>query len=133
MAARMNDAEGIMWAVESDPFLRTDFTNITLLEWAPDPDHLRPGLERAIDGLPPPPGTHRPPAGDRPAAPGPGRRPPRAPARPARLAASGDLLPGRRRRRRPAPRRVVRLGRRAGRAGRRLEPGGADGRSPGRG
>ena len=31
----MNDAEAIMWAVESDPFLRTDFTNITLL--APRP------------------------------------------------------------------------------------------------
>src|SRR5947199_6936797 len=53
MAARMNDAEAIMWAVESDPFLRTDFTNITLLESAPDPDQLRAGLERAIDAFPP--------------------------------------------------------------------------------
>ncbi|HEV7862326.1 MAG TPA: wax ester/triacylglycerol synthase domain-containing protein [Acidimicrobiia bacterium] len=52
-AARMNDAEAIMWVVESDPFLRTDFTNITLLESAPDPERLRAGLERAIDSFPP--------------------------------------------------------------------------------
>ncbi|MCA1846776.1 MAG: hypothetical protein LC792_27000, partial [Actinobacteria bacterium] len=53
MAARMNDAEAIMWMVESDPFLRTDFTNITLLESAPDLRALRAGLERAIDAFPP--------------------------------------------------------------------------------
>jgi WS/DGAT/MGAT family acyltransferase len=53
MAARMNDAEAIMWVVESDPFLRTDFTNITLLESAPDVRRLRAGLERAIDIFPP--------------------------------------------------------------------------------
>ncbi|HKN92423.1 MAG TPA: wax ester/triacylglycerol synthase domain-containing protein [Acidimicrobiia bacterium] len=53
MAARMNDAEAIMWVVESDPFLRTDFTNVTLLESAPDTERLRAGLERAIDAFPP--------------------------------------------------------------------------------
>src|SRR5688500_291242 len=53
MAARMNDSEAIMWAVESDPFLRTDFTNITLLTSAPDPARLRAGLERAIQIFPP--------------------------------------------------------------------------------
>ena len=53
MAARMNDAEAIMWAVESDPFLRTDFTNITLLASSPDPARLRAGLERAIGVFPP--------------------------------------------------------------------------------
>jgi diacylglycerol O-acyltransferase / wax synthase len=53
MAARMNDAEAIMWAVESDPFLRTDFTNVTLLESAPDPARLQAGLERAIAAFPP--------------------------------------------------------------------------------
>ncbi|HZQ75838.1 MAG TPA: wax ester/triacylglycerol synthase domain-containing protein [Acidimicrobiia bacterium] len=53
MAARMNDAEAIMWAVESDPFLRTDFTNVTLLESAPDPERLRAGLDRAIAAFPP--------------------------------------------------------------------------------
>jgi WS/DGAT/MGAT family acyltransferase len=52
-AARMNDSEAIMWAVESDPFLRTDFTNITLLESAPDTIRLRAGLERAIDSYAP--------------------------------------------------------------------------------
>jgi len=51
--ARMNDAEAIMWVVESDPFLRTDFTNVTLLESAPDPARLRAGLERAIQAFPP--------------------------------------------------------------------------------
>lgn len=53
MAARMNDAEAIMWAVESDPFLRTDFTNITLLASAPDTARLRAGLEQAIQVFPP--------------------------------------------------------------------------------
>ncbi|HVW34018.1 MAG TPA: wax ester/triacylglycerol synthase domain-containing protein [Acidimicrobiia bacterium] len=52
-SARMNDAEAIMWAVESDPLLRTDFTNVTLLAAAPDHDHLRAGLERAIATFPP--------------------------------------------------------------------------------
>jgi len=49
----MNDAEAIMWVVESDPFLRTDFTNITLLASAPDPARLRAGLEQAIEAFPP--------------------------------------------------------------------------------
>jgi WS/DGAT/MGAT family acyltransferase len=49
----MNDAEAIMWAVESDPFLRTDFTNITLLASAPDTARLRAGLEQAIQVFPP--------------------------------------------------------------------------------
>lgn len=53
MAARMNDAEAIMWVVESDPFLRTDFTNVTLLASAPDPERLRAGLDRAIAAFPP--------------------------------------------------------------------------------
>ncbi len=53
MAARMNDAEAIMWVVESDPVLRSDFTNVTLLESAPDAERLRAGLERAIAAFPP--------------------------------------------------------------------------------
>src|SRR5690348_826132 len=53
MAARMNDAEAIMWVVESDPFLRTDFTNVTVLGSAPDPERLRAGLDRAIAAFPP--------------------------------------------------------------------------------
>jgi len=51
--ARMNDAEAIMWAVESDPFLRTDFTNVTVLASPPDPGRLRAGLEQAIESYPP--------------------------------------------------------------------------------
>jgi hypothetical protein len=49
----MNDSEAIMWVVESDPFLRTDFTNVTLLESPPDGERLRVGLERAIAAFPP--------------------------------------------------------------------------------
>ena len=44
----MNDAEAIMWAVESDPFLRSDFTNVTVLDRPPDPVRLRVGVDRAI-------------------------------------------------------------------------------------
>src|SRR5919106_1210162 len=53
MVARMNDAEAIMWAVESDPFLRSDFMNITLLDQAPDRGRLRSGIEQAIGLYPP--------------------------------------------------------------------------------
>lgn len=53
MATRMNDAEAIMWAVESDPFLRSDFMNITLLDRPPDPVRLRAGVERLIAAYPP--------------------------------------------------------------------------------
>ena len=41
-----------MWAVESDPFLRSDFMNITLLESSPTPPGSGPCIERA----------HRPPS-----------------------------------------------------------------------
>lgn len=51
--ARMNDAEAVMWAVESDPFLRTDFTNVTVLASSPDAGRLRAGLEQAIESYPP--------------------------------------------------------------------------------
>jgi WS/DGAT/MGAT family acyltransferase len=44
----MNDAEAIMWAVESDPFLRSDFMNLMLLDASPDPRSLRAGIERVI-------------------------------------------------------------------------------------
>ena len=53
MAARMNDAEAIMWAVESDPFLRSDFMNVTLLDRPPDPARLRAGVARSIAAFPP--------------------------------------------------------------------------------
>lgn len=53
MPARMNDAEAIMWAVESDPFLRSDFLNLVLLDRSPDLGALRAGLERMIAAYPP--------------------------------------------------------------------------------
>ena len=53
MAARMNDAEAIMWVVESDPFLRSDFMNVTVLDRPPDAAHLRSVIGRAIAAYPP--------------------------------------------------------------------------------
>ncbi|MDQ3947216.1 MAG: WS/DGAT domain-containing protein [Actinomycetota bacterium] len=44
----MNDAEAIMWAVESDPFLRSDFMNLILLDSSPDHRRLRAATERVI-------------------------------------------------------------------------------------
>ena len=49
----MNNAEAIMWAVESDPFLRSDFTNVTLLAGPPDGARLRAALSRVIASYPP--------------------------------------------------------------------------------
>jgi diacylglycerol O-acyltransferase len=49
----MNNAEAIMWAVESDPFLRSDFTNVTLLAGPPDGARLRAAVSRAIASYPP--------------------------------------------------------------------------------
>ncbi|MGH8999585.1 MAG: wax ester/triacylglycerol synthase domain-containing protein [Acidimicrobiia bacterium] len=53
MASRMNHAEAIMWAVESDPFLRSDFTNVTVLSTPPDSARLRRSVTRAIASYPP--------------------------------------------------------------------------------
>ncbi|MDQ6853466.1 MAG: hypothetical protein M3046_07195, partial [Actinomycetota bacterium] len=49
---RMSDAEAIMWTVEKDPALRVDFTNVTLLEHAPDARRLRAKVERAVEEIP---------------------------------------------------------------------------------
>ena len=40
-AARMSASEAIMWAVEKDPALRSDFSNLTILDQVPDVDRLR--------------------------------------------------------------------------------------------
>jgi pyrroloquinoline quinone biosynthesis protein B len=48
MSLRMSDSEAIMWAVEKDPALRSDFCNLTVLESAPDPDRLRAKLDDAL-------------------------------------------------------------------------------------
>ena len=49
---RMSDAEAIMWAVEKDPALRSDFTNITVLDRRPDERRLRAKLDVALDEIP---------------------------------------------------------------------------------
>jgi diacylglycerol O-acyltransferase len=52
MATRMNDAEAIMWALESDPLLRSDFMNMTILDRPPDGERLRRQVERTLDAYP---------------------------------------------------------------------------------
>jgi diacylglycerol O-acyltransferase / wax synthase len=49
---RMSDAEAIMWAVEKDPALRSDFCNLTLLDARPSDERLRATLERALAAIP---------------------------------------------------------------------------------
>jgi len=48
----MSDAEALMWTVEKDPTLRSDFLNITLLDRAPDPDRLLAKVATAVGRLP---------------------------------------------------------------------------------
>jgi diacylglycerol O-acyltransferase / wax synthase len=48
----MSNTEAIMWAVEKDPALRSDFCNLTLLEYAPTEDRLRYTAERAVAAIP---------------------------------------------------------------------------------
>jgi diacylglycerol O-acyltransferase / wax synthase len=50
--ARMSPSEAIMWAAEKDPALRSDFTNLTLLDAVPDVDRLRDKVEQALVSLP---------------------------------------------------------------------------------
>jgi WS/DGAT/MGAT family acyltransferase len=48
----MSQAEAVMWTVEKDPALRSDFTNITLLDGAPDENRLRAKVHRAVVDIP---------------------------------------------------------------------------------
>ena len=48
----MSDAEAIMWAVEKDPALRSDFTNISILDRAPDPARVRAKVVHALEAVP---------------------------------------------------------------------------------
>ena len=41
-----------MWAVEKDPALRSDFTNISILECRPDAARVRAKVEQAIEAIP---------------------------------------------------------------------------------
>jgi diacylglycerol O-acyltransferase len=48
----MSNAEAIMWAVEKDPALRSDFCNLTFLDCRPSDEQLQSTLERALEGIP---------------------------------------------------------------------------------
>lgn len=48
----MSHSEAVMWTVEKDPSLRSDFVNITILDRSPDPERLRAKMERAIVDIP---------------------------------------------------------------------------------
>ncbi len=52
MTARMSPSEAIMWAAEKDPALRSDFSNLTILDSVPDMDRLRDKVEQALVSLP---------------------------------------------------------------------------------
>ena len=49
---RMSPSEAVMWAVEKDPALRSDFTNVTVLDALPSEARLRATVERAITAIP---------------------------------------------------------------------------------
>jgi diacylglycerol O-acyltransferase / wax synthase len=49
---RMSETEAVMWAVEKDPALRSDFCNLTILDHAPDEKRLRGTLDRALAAIP---------------------------------------------------------------------------------
>ena len=48
----MSDTEAIMWAVEKDPALRSDFCNLTILERVPTEDRMRKTMARAVAAIP---------------------------------------------------------------------------------
>jgi WS/DGAT/MGAT family acyltransferase len=48
----MSDAEGLMWAVEKDPALRSDFCNLTLLDRAPTRARVHEAARAAVRAIP---------------------------------------------------------------------------------
>jgi len=48
----MSDTEAIMWAVEKDPALRSDFCNLTILEHVPEDDRMEHTVARAVAAIP---------------------------------------------------------------------------------
>lgn len=48
----MSGTEALMWAVEKDPALRSDFVNLTVLDAPPDHDRLRAKVETAVAVIP---------------------------------------------------------------------------------
>ena len=49
---RMSPSEAIMWAVEKDPALRSDFCNVTILDRVPDDDRMHATIQRALVAIP---------------------------------------------------------------------------------
>ncbi len=49
---RMSPSEAVMWAVEKDPALRSDFCNVTILDRAPTLDRLHAMIDRALGAIP---------------------------------------------------------------------------------
>lgn len=49
---RMTPSEAVMWAVEKDPALRSDFCNVTILDRAPSTTRLHATVQRALMGIP---------------------------------------------------------------------------------
>jgi len=48
----MSDTEAIMWAVEKDPALRSDFCNLTILEGVPSDERMKNTMARAVAAIP---------------------------------------------------------------------------------
>jgi diacylglycerol O-acyltransferase len=48
----MSDTEAIMWAVEKDPALRSDFCNLTVLGGVPSAERMRNTMARAVAAIP---------------------------------------------------------------------------------
>ena len=48
----MSNAEAIMWAVEKDPALRSDFCNVMFLDRRPTDERLHATMQRALDAIP---------------------------------------------------------------------------------
>jgi WS/DGAT/MGAT family acyltransferase len=49
---RMSDAEALMWRLEKDPYLSSNFGTVTILDRAPDFDRLRARMEQALTRVP---------------------------------------------------------------------------------
>lgn len=50
--ARMSDAEALMWAVEKEPALRSDFCNLTIVDGDLDDERLRAKIAHAVRVIP---------------------------------------------------------------------------------
>ncbi len=49
---RMSDSEGVMWRLEKDPYLTSNFATVSVLDRPPDFDRLRARMDRATAAIP---------------------------------------------------------------------------------